>query len=77
MLSRGLAGYVRAVAAAVGVPGEGTESEISDTATAYLGLARRSAELPDRDLMLLWSEQVGWHIAVETDPGEEPMVLAY
>ncbi len=76
-LSRGLAGYVRAVAEAVGVPTEATSFEISDTATAYLGLTRRRSERPGDDLMLIWSERQGWAVAVETMPEEEPMVVAY
>ncbi|MEU4805893.1 DUF6292 family protein [Actinosynnema sp. NPDC023587] len=71
-LTVGLAGYVYAVAEQVGVPPEGTEYEVSDTATAYLGLAEGAG----RDLMLLWSELHGWSIAVETDPSEPPVVLA-
>ncbi|UQS23834.1 DUF6292 family protein [Amycolatopsis thermalba] len=76
-LSRGLAGYLRAVAEAVGVPAEATSFEISDTATAYLGLTRRWPTRPGEDLMLVWSERNGWAVAVETDPGETPMVLAW
>lgn len=75
-LARGLEGYVQAVATALDVPVEGTSSEISDTATAYLGLAERSTERPGQDLMLVWSEQQGWSVAVETDPAEAPMVIA-
>jgi hypothetical protein len=71
-ISLGLARYVRAVAEEVGVPPEGTEFEVSDTATAYLGL-----EGSGPDLMLLWSEQRGWSIAVETDPTEKPIVIAH
>jgi hypothetical protein len=76
-LAQGLAGYVRAVAEELGVPTEGTGFEISDTATAYLGLARRWSERPGRDLMLVWSEQHGWSIAVEVDPTEAPIVVAH
>ena len=76
-LSRGLAGYLRAVAGAVGVPEEATSFEISDTATAYLGLSRRWPARPGEDLMLVWSEGNGWAVAVETAPGEPPMVLAW
>ncbi|WP_246019099.1 DUF6292 family protein [Saccharothrix australiensis] len=72
-LTVGLAGYVRAVAEQVGVPPEGTEYEVSDTATAYLALA----EGRGRDLMLLWSEKHGWSVAVETAPAESPVVLAH
>lgn len=72
LISLGLARYVRAVAEEIGVPPEGTEFEVSDTATAYLGL-----EGPGRDLMLLWNERRGWSIAVETDPTEKPVVVAH
>lgn len=76
-LSRSLAGYLREVAAAVGVPPEAATFEVSDTATAYLGLARRWSARPADDLMLVWSEQHGWMVAVETEPRAAPMVLAY
>jgi hypothetical protein len=76
-LRNGLAGYVRAVAAALGVPSEVTGFEISDTATAYLGLSRRWVLRPSRDLMLVWTEAQGWSVAVETDPAERPAVLGY
>jgi hypothetical protein len=75
-LSLGLAGYLSAVAEAIGVPSEGTTFEISDTATAYLALNRRWAGRPGKDLMLVWSERSGWTVSVETDPGEDTMVVA-
>ncbi|MBE1496103.1 hypothetical protein H4696_003203 [Amycolatopsis lexingtonensis] len=76
-LERSLGEYVRAVAAAVGVPDESTTVEISDTATAYLGLPRRWLDRPDHDVMLVWSERRGWSLAVETDPADAAVVLAY
>ncbi|GAB2989482.1 DUF6292 family protein [Amycolatopsis acidiphila] len=72
-LSQGLAGYVRAVAGALNLPAEGTSFEISDTATAYLAL-RQVAGRPGEDLMLVWSEDSGWAVAVETAPTS---VIAY
>lgn len=75
-LSRGLAGYLHAVAEEIGVPPEGTTFEISDTATAYLALARRWPARPSRDVMLVWSERTGWTVSVETDPDEAPLVVA-
>ena len=75
-LERGLGEYVRAVAAAVGVPDESTTVEISDTATAYLGLPRRWPDRPDHDVMLVWSELRGWSLAVETGPADDPVVIA-
>jgi hypothetical protein len=75
-LARGLAGYLKAVAEATGVPSEGTTFELSDTATAYLALNRRWSGRPGKDLMLVWSERTGWVVSVETDPGEAPMVVS-
>jgi hypothetical protein len=75
-LESGLGEYVRAVAAAVGVPAESTTVEISDTATAYLGLPRRWLDRPDHDVMLVWSERRGWSLAVETGPADDPVVIA-
>jgi len=73
-----LARYVRQVADELGVPAEATGYEVSDTATAYLGLAQEWAEQPDRDLMLVWDEQLGWYVAIEADtPDETPHVIAY
>jgi hypothetical protein len=77
VLRQGLAGYVRAVAAAVDVPVEGATFEVSDTATAYLALACRWPQRPSQDLMLVWDERNGWMVAVETGPAEEPLVVAY
>lgn len=76
LLAQALDEYVRAVADAVGVPHEGTTCEVTDTITAYLGLARRRPEHPDRDLMLIWSEWQGWVVAVETNPTEPPVTLS-
>jgi hypothetical protein len=76
-LGTGLAGYVQRVAAELGVPPEATGFEISDTVTAYLGLAERCPARPGQDLMLVWGEQHGWAVAVETDPIDPPMVLDY
>ncbi|MEV4150098.1 DUF6292 family protein [Amycolatopsis sp. NPDC049691] len=75
-LERGLGDYVGAVAAAVGVPAESMTVEISDTATAYLGLPRRWRDRPDHDVMLVWSERRGWSLAVETDPADDPVLIA-
>ena len=77
LLDRSLAAYVRQIAAAVGVPADAVGYEVSDTATAYLGLAQRLPEHAGRDLMLVWDERLGWSIGVETNPGEKPLVLGY
>ncbi len=76
-LSNRLAVYVDQVAAAIGVPSNATGHEVTDTATAYLALDQRAAIRPDQDLMLVWDEHLGWYIAVETNPAESPVVVAY
>jgi hypothetical protein len=75
-LAQGLDGYLHAVAEAIGVPLDGSSYEVSDTVTAYLALTRRWSRRPGRDLMLVWDETGGWSIAIETDPGEPPEVIA-
>jgi hypothetical protein len=76
-LSRSLADYVRQVATAIGVPIDAVGYEVSDTATAYLGLPGRLPEHPSRDLMLVWDERLGWYLGIETHPDEAPVVQAY
>lgn len=75
VLLHALATYVRQVAAALGVPGDAVGYEVSDTATAYLGLTDQCVTRPGRDLMLVWDERLGWSVAVETMPGESPVVV--
>jgi hypothetical protein len=76
VLFHALAAYARQVAVAVGVPVEAVGFEVSDTATAYVGLVERLSARPSRDLMLVWDERLGWSVAVETMPGEPPLVAA-
>jgi hypothetical protein len=75
VLLHALAAYAQQVAVAIGVPADAVGYEVSDTATAYLGLAERSGAHPSRDLMLVWDERLGWSVAVETRPGEPPFVI--
>jgi hypothetical protein len=74
-LGLSLATYVRKVAAAIGVPAEGTSYETSDTATAYVGLHARVPAFPDHDVMLVWDERLGWRVEIERAPDEPPHVL--
>ncbi len=74
-LTLGLTGYVRAVASAVGESPAGTSCEVTDTATAYIGLTKKGPRY-GRDLMLVWGERDGWAVLVETDPAEPSIVVA-
>jgi Family of unknown function (DUF6292) len=75
--SQALARYVGQVAAAVAVPADAVGYEVSDSATAYLGLAARLSDHAGRDLMLVWDERLGWYVGVETRPDETPLVICY
>jgi len=74
-LGLSLATYVGQVAAAIGVPADGTSCEESDTATAYIALPDRVPTYPGRDLMLVWDERAGWRVETEPAPDATPSVL--
>lgn len=75
--AKGLGCYVRAVAGALGVPDVGADYELDEPTTAYIALSQRTAEHRDLDLMLLWHEEHGWAVAVETRPSDPTIVLGY
>ncbi|WP_284740362.1 DUF6292 family protein [Amycolatopsis sp. RTGN1] len=72
----GLAGYVRAVAVAVGVPRQAAAWELGDRPAAYLALPGRCAAHPERDLMLIWSAERGWKVCLENTPHQPSAVVA-
>jgi hypothetical protein len=69
--------YVRSVAAVLGVPAHACWCDVSARAEAYLALTERLPGYPARDLALLWDEENGWAVAVETRSSEDMYVLAY
>lgn len=73
----GLRTYVRAVARALQVEPEAAWCEVAEMSTAYVAVGERSLDYPDRDVMLLWDERIGWLVALEARPDEEPVVLAH
>ncbi len=73
----GLAGYLAAVSAAVGVGEESCTVDLDDPASAYVALDLRLPRHPGRDMALLWNERHGWAFAMETHSGEDLLVLAY
>ncbi|WP_372661393.1 DUF6292 family protein [Amycolatopsis kentuckyensis] len=76
-LRGGLAGYLAAVSAAVGVGEESCTVDLDDPASAYVALDVRLSRHPGRDMALLWDERHGWAFAMETNSGEDLLVLAY
>ncbi|GAA5165532.1 MULTISPECIES: DUF6292 family protein [Amycolatopsis] len=68
--------YVEAVAGLLGVEPAACWSEPNAPSTAYIALADRSPRHPGRFLMLQWSSDGGWSLAVEPERNEPPDVLA-
>jgi len=76
-VARGLRGYVRMVTAALWLSGECSCVEAERPASAYVALDGRLADFPDLDVALVWNEDDGWAVAVETHGGEDLIVLAH
>ncbi|MDI5979648.1 DUF6292 family protein [Amycolatopsis magusensis] len=75
--ARGLAWYVREVAAELGLGGGCFFVQLDSPAHAYVAIDERLPRFPDRDLALVWDEEHGWALAVETASAEDLIVLAY
>jgi hypothetical protein len=76
-LLRGLRRYVRLVGKALGLSGECWCVQGDRPACAYIAVDGRLRGHPDRDVALLWDEEHGWSAAIETNSGEDLMVVAY
>lgn len=74
---RGLRQYVGLVTRALGLAAHGTYFSLEPPANAYVALDGRLATHPSRDVALLWDEQHGWSVAVETHGGADLLVLTY
>jgi hypothetical protein len=75
VFTRGLNGYVSAVAARLGVGWESCTVDAGLPASAYIALDARVPGFGDRDVALLWTEGPGWSVAVEANRGAELLVL--
>lgn len=76
-VEQGLQAYVHRVASGLGLGAVATFCEAADDATAYIALTERHPDWPDRDTALIWDQEHGWVLAVETHSGEDLLVLAY
>nr|WP_052478307.1 DUF6292 family protein [Kibdelosporangium sp. MJ126-NF4] len=77
LLAAGLRSYVHAVARALRVEPEAAWCEVAEMCTAYVAVRERAIDYPDRDVMVLWDERVGWLVALEPRPDEKLVVLAH
>jgi hypothetical protein len=75
--ARGLREYVRLVAVALGLRGQCWLVQLESPANVYLALDERLRLFPACDTALLWDEEHGWSLGVESNPGEKLLVLGY
>lgn len=76
-LGSGLRFYVHQVAAGLGIGPEATWCELADQASAYIALDDPAPDWPGRDAALVWDNDRGWALAVETHSGEDLLMQAY
>jgi hypothetical protein len=74
---RGLHGYVRQVAAALGLSGDCYYVENAPPRSAYLALEGRLPGCPDQHVALLWDECHGWALVTETEAAAELVPRGY
>ncbi|WP_340684102.1 DUF6292 family protein [Amycolatopsis coloradensis] len=75
--ARGLRRYVGAVAQALDLDWSGWWVRLDPPVNAYVAIESRLPRFPTRDVALLWDEEHGWSVAVESLCGEELVVLSY
>lgn len=75
--ARGLRRYVRLVREALDLVGDCSCVQLEPPANAYLAVEGQLPGFPGRDVALLWDEEYGWAIAVETHCGEDLLMYGY
>jgi anti-anti-sigma factor len=68
--TRGLRHYVWLMAHALGLSGDAWFVQLERPADAYIALKDRFAAFPRCDLALIWDEENGWAVALESDQAE-------
>jgi hypothetical protein len=76
-VARGLREYVRLVAAALGLRGPCWLVQLEPPANVYIALDDRLPLHPTRDIALVWDEEHGWSLGVESNRDEDLLVLGY
>lgn len=69
--------YVESVAAEFGVGLESCTIDEDTPVSAYVALDLSLPHLPDRDVALLWHEERGWAVGVETRGGEDVVIVRH
>lgn len=73
----GLAQYLRHVARELGLSAAYGYYELDPPAGAYLDLQRSPAAFPARNAALIWDEEHGWALGIDSHSGLSLVVLSY
>ncbi|MEV0056340.1 DUF6292 family protein [Saccharopolyspora shandongensis] len=80
-VAMGLVAYVYEVARGLGVcpdsTGNAVAVEFELLTSAFIALPFRAPNFPTYDLALVWDEEGGWAVAIETDPSYPPIAISY
>ncbi|GAB1514011.1 DUF6292 family protein [Actinophytocola sp. KF-1] len=68
--------YIEAVATELGVETTAAWHEYGPPSSAYIALPHRPPDNPEQFLMLQWSSDDGWSLAIEPTGAETPVVVA-
>jgi Family of unknown function (DUF6292) len=75
--ARGLRRYLGLVADELSVGGAVVSVQLDEPVRAYLPLDGRLGRFHGRDVALVWDEENGWAVGIETDAGSPVVVLTY
>lgn len=77
LAAQGLSRYLRLVTKALGLASTGSYVQWEPPANAYLALQDRLPLYPNSDIALVWHEERGWAIGIETDASEDLILMSY
>jgi hypothetical protein len=77
LAAQGLSRYVRLVSQALGLSGISSYVQWAPPANAYVALDDRLSLCPSRDVALVWHEESGWAVGIETDSAEDLILVSY
>jgi hypothetical protein len=77
LAAQGLSRYIRLVSQALGLTGVSSYVQWAPLANAYIALDDRLSLFPSRDVALVWDEERGWAVGVESDSAADLIIVSY
>jgi hypothetical protein len=77
LAAQGLSRYLRLVTDELGLASTGSYIQWEPPANVYLALHDRLPLFPTSDVALVWHEERGWAIGIETDASEDLIIMSY